>query len=680
VVLLTASTAGAVRYEVFIDVETEEDLYDLLVTGQISQRSFDALLLLHQTRVELNRASREQLYLLPNLDYADVDRVLAYREEAGAIQAVEDLAAADVLAQQLADSLRAFVSVRASGASGNRVGGFVRAQLRWTGRHDRLPPAAAIQARVQGPRNLDSGAVGTLTRNRVRRARWDAARNGLSVEPESVRFEVPKAYVEWEDERWEIAIGTYRIGFGQRLTFDVTGQVTPNGLFGDYELRRGNQLGLRCRRGAGELPATPCTQARVARVTPDFTWTNRLTGVGAGLKHLPVGSGWMQGYLWGSYQVHRAQSSELVHAGRCPDPRQDQEPACVAPSVYVRNGDSRSPAASVSRASLPSIVAEGLGGVNVSYFWHRRSHVGLTGYGAVPHWRVAGVELDFQEHAAKPFGGAFGAMGVNAALGFRRQDFFAEVARSFDRQAGGGGGYAAIARSVTTLDAGEVDVSVRYYSPRYANPYARPTSAPDELDGLRARDEAGARARIATELGTRVSLRALGDAWRGHSTGQLNGLLFARIDLHVSRSWTLASWIEHRSRSRKTLVALRASFAAVRAIALSLQIQHRRLDASIATSTSRRQSDLAAVLDLTARPIDRLRLRVRLRYDVEDLLDNHRLPQTLWGYVDAALTVRERDVLRLRYDIRAYLDERESTLRRVPNPEHWLGLEYVFRY
>jgi hypothetical protein len=323
-------------------------------------------------------------------------------------------------------------------------------------------------------------------------------------------------------------------------------------------------------------------------------------------------------------------------------------------------------------------MGEALAGANASYFWNRRTHVGVTGYGAVPKWRVDGVELDFQEHAAKPFGGAFGAVGVNAAAGFRRQDFFVEVARSFDRQAGGGGGYGAIVRSVTTLDAGEIDVSARYYAPRYANPYARPTSAPDELDGLRARDEAGLRIRVTTDLGPRLAVRSLGDAWRSLSSGRLHGLVLVRFNARISTSWALAMWAEHRSGSRKTLLAAQLGFTPIRSVALSWQLQHRWLDASLATS--RRQRDLVATFSLTTRPAELLRLRFRLRYDCEDLFDNHRLPQALWSYLDAGLILRERDVLRVRYDFRAYLDERESTLRRVPNPEHWLWLEYVFRY
>jgi hypothetical protein len=111
---------------------------------------------------------------------------------------------------------------------------------------------------------------------------------------------------------------------------------------------------------------------------------------------------------------------------------------------------------------------------------------------------------------------------------------------------------------------------------------------------------------------------------------------------------------------------------------VSAQIQHRWIGAAF--GGVRFQQDIAAIANLTARPVDLLRLRVRVRYDFEDISDNHRLPQVLWAYFDASLTLRERDMLRLRYDLRRFLDRRESTIARVPNPEHWLWVEYVFRY
>jgi len=677
--VLAPRTARAVQYEVFIDIETEEDLYDLLVTEQISESSFDALLQLHQTSVELNRADRQRLYLLPNLDYAHVDRILAYRDEVGAIHGLGDLVAAGVLRAELVSSLSAFVIVRAPDIPKSQTNGFVRVQGRWSGRYDRLPPALAAQTRIKTLRSLDIGAAAAVTRNRLGRVRWDPSRNALSAEPERARFELPKLYVEWKDDKWEIIGGTYRIGFGQRLTFDVTDQITPNGFFGDYELRRDNELGLRCRRGAGELVESPCSSGQVARVTPDYTWTNRLAGMAVGLKDLPIGQGWLQLYGWGSYQVHRIPQIEIADAGACDDPRRDADPACGAPPVYMRNGDPTTPASTATFATLPAMYAEGLAGANASYFWDARAHLGVTGYGSFPRWLVQGAELGFQEFSRKPFGGPFGAVGVDAAFGFRAQDFFAEVARSFDAQAGSGGGYGAIVRSVTTLSTTELDVSARYYGSEYANPYARPVSAPDELDGLRARDEAGLRLRATTRLGRRVGLRTIADGWRQLSSGALSGLVFARTDLQLASAWAWALWAEYRNGTgQRFLLATQLAYEPVRRLTLSGQFQHRWLGEKL--GNQRLQQDVAVVLNVTTRPIDRLRVRIRVRYDFEDIWDNHRLPQALWAYVDAALALRERDMLRLRYDFRMFLDRRESTLARVPNPEHWLWLEYVFRY
>jgi hypothetical protein len=677
--VLAPCTASAVQYETFIGIETEEDLYDLLATEQITESSFDALLLLYQTRVDLNRADRQRLYSLPNLDYGHVDQILAYRTEAGAIHQLSDLAASGALDAEMVDALRPFVIVRAPDTPKAQVSGFVRVEGRWSGRYDRLPPASALQARVEAVQNLDVGVSAALTRNGLHRVRWDSNRAALSAEPESVRLDVPKLYVGWKDDRWAIIGGTYRVGFGQRLTFDVTDQVTPNGFFGDYELRRTNELGLRCRRSAGELQASPCPVDRVGRVTPDYAWTNRLTGVAVGLKQLSLGPGWVEAHAWGSYQVHRVPQIEVVNAGVCDDPRQDEDPACRAPPVYVRDGDPAAPASAATFATLPAMYAEALGGANTSYFWHPRAHVGLTGYGSLPRWLVRGAELGFQEFSRKPLAGPFGAIGLDAAFGFRAQDFFAEVTRSFDSQPGGGGGYGIVVRSVTTLASTEVDVSARYYGRRFANPYARPVSAADEFDGLRARDEAGLRLRATSQIGPRVDLRAVVDAWRQLSSGALRGLAFVRADLQVTPSWSWALWAEYRgTTSQRVLLATKLAYEPVRRLTLSAQYQHRWVD--LRPVGIRPQQDIAAILTMVARPIDVLRFRLRVRYDFEDIGNNHRLLHAVWGYAEAGLTVRERDTLGVRYDVRVFLDRRESTLARAPNPEHWLWLEYIFRY
>ena len=69
----TTRLARANEYEEFIDVNDQEDLDDLLAAADISQDSYDELLDLLQTGIDLEHANRAQLYSLPNLTYADVD-------------------------------------------------------------------------------------------------------------------------------------------------------------------------------------------------------------------------------------------------------------------------------------------------------------------------------------------------------------------------------------------------------------------------------------------------------------------------------------------------------------------------------------------------------------------------------------------------------------------------------
>jgi hypothetical protein len=124
-------------------------------------------------------------------------------------------------------------------------------------------------------------------------------------------------------------------------------------------------------------------------------------------------------------------------------------------------------------------------------------------------------------------------------------------------------------------------------------------------------------------------------------------------------------------------VATQLVYDPVRQIGLSGQLRYRW---GGKLGGRRLRQDLAAILNVTIRPIDWLRFRFRLRYDFDDIWDNHRLPQSLWSYLDLSLDLRDQDALRIRYDIRAFLDQREATRARVPNPEHWLWVEYVFRF
>ena len=67
-----AAPAAANPYETFISIDSEEDLYDLQTTGQIEDDTLATLVELYQRGVDLNKATREELYEL--LGYKDFEK------------------------------------------------------------------------------------------------------------------------------------------------------------------------------------------------------------------------------------------------------------------------------------------------------------------------------------------------------------------------------------------------------------------------------------------------------------------------------------------------------------------------------------------------------------------------------------------------------------------------------
>ena len=293
--------AQAIEYEVFIDVDTYDELNELWVNGMISEDTFNTLVELQRRGVDLNRANREQLYSLPNLTYDDVDRILGYRTEAGVIHSPADLVAAGVLSREKLGSILMFIQTQDDRRL-SATHGWFNYQTAWSQQDSTVPPMT-LQARVTTLRQLTFGFAGLVTRQRPGDPIWDPNRDALMAEQMRVRVNAPKYYVQWDTERWGVIAGSYRIGFGQRLTFDNTDRYTPNGFFLDDAVFRYNDLGVACRESQGELPTSPCAgETGDIYVTKDFRWRDSLRGVAIGAKHLSLPVGWLQLYGFGAWQ------------------------------------------------------------------------------------------------------------------------------------------------------------------------------------------------------------------------------------------------------------------------------------------------------------------------------------------------------------------------------------------
>ncbi len=724
-------SAQAAPYGTFIDVDDEEDLQDLNSAGDITGETYETLVELMRRGLDLNTASRDDLYTLPNLSYEDVDAILAFRKEAGAISDPAALVIADVLDRTTMASIAAFLVVNEAGRKLSTTSGRIRFRTAWS-QKDRLVPPMAIDAQVETARHLSLGFAAVLGRLQPQDVRWDPQRQALSADAPRPQPHLPKIYAMWDTEKWGVIAGTYRIGFGQRLTFDNTRNYTPNGFTRDqYIYPRRVDLTGSCRESSGELTDSPCAgELGDTYITPDFRWQQTLRGVAIGVKHITAGPGWIQAYSWGSYAHKSIYQYRLYNAERCDDPANDDDPACASLDVYKRQDDLLAPTSELSFATLPRMYREAIGGANASYFFNRRSHVGITGYGADIKWLVEGADLDFQEWDRTPYGGPFGALGLNGSWGHRWSDLGLEVTRSFDSMDkvtpnSGGGGFAAIGRHTATwgnTNSHQIETIVRFYGTDYSNPYARPLSSPDTFDGSRARDEAGGRLLYQARINKRYNLRTYINLWTSPSRGTPQLIYYLRADAQLAKWVVPGIWMQYQDKDLRasgrggcfggdptysalvsgdddtfdlplpgTLTTepprcggsqlrfnLLAKFIPHKRLTITPRYQHRLIDDSRYPDGFRQ--DAQAWLTFNARPIDPLRLRLRMRYLFQGIDDNTYLEQSLWSYLSVGYLVKRALLLQIRYDVYAWLDARDSTQSRLPSPENRLFLEIEGRF
>lgn len=697
-----ATTARANQYEVFIDVDNEEDLYDLQVAQTIESSTFEVLVELMQRGVDLNSASRKTLYTLPNLSYLEVDAILGYRDEVGRISDPALLVSQGILSEEKLRAIAAFLVVGLDERGNLPISGKVKLQTRYS-TEDTGVPASAIRLRAQGPNNLSMGLIAFNTRLQIGDVRYDPSRQALTAEAPTNTVRLPKLFLQWKGEKFSAIAGTYRTGFGQRLTFDNTNQTDPDGFYGDSEVFRSPDLTRDCKESTGELSTAPCPASEgYTYVTPDYKSRDGLLGVAASMHEIPLGKGKLEAHAFLSYQPRSIYQYELYRPDICDDPNSD-DPSCSAPDIFRTRANPLEPTSEFSFQTISNVYAEKLAGANVNYAFDRRAHVGVTGYGSQVDWLVNGIELDFQEWSSLPYGGSFGAVGVDVANGFGNTDVFAEITRSFDGMPGGGG-IGGIVRTATGWGKNELATSLRYYDKDFANPHARPIAASDEFEGLRARDEVGGRVQYTGKFDKRFRVRSKLDFWYSPSEEVKKLLLFARGDMEVNDHIAVGLWSQYQDKDlsrngrdecyvgddtdeigpdgplgcagQQVQFTGRLRYTMNKKAWIDLQYQHRFQDDNNARFDEKYRQDFNIVAIATLKPTKDLRVRARTRYRFEDYTDNTYREQSSWSYLEMTYRLRQKDQLRLRYDFIKRLDDRDATMTRQPNPENWLRVEY----
>jgi len=135
---------------------------------------------------------------------------------------------------------------------------------------------------------------------------------------------------------------------------------------------------------------------------------------------------------------------------------------------------------------------------------------------------------------------------------------------------------------------------------------------------------------------------------------------------------------------RQLTTIARAHYDVRRRLGLSALLEHQLVDdgqSSTSPFKDRFRQDLSGWLIALWRPDPKLRVRARVRYlneAINDGADDY-LERSLAALADVALGVRGRDLVRVRADMKLWLDGRAATLDRSPNPELQLWLSYEAR-
>lgn len=535
--------AAAYDYSTAIYIEGEEDLFELYYAGLLEEQEFETLLELLDQPLDVNTASRDELYDLPGISRTTADAIVRHREEVGPFEAEWQLIELPGVGDAVFEQIRPFVINLPPVETQVPIHGLVQFKL---GRGFEPPddpieddhaekthsiedlgygkgPDSYVRGRVTVDRWLDGG-IQALIQEDTASAVYDPESRDFTVRWGTPAFVIDKGYVSAQHDDGSGIAGTYSVGFGRRLTFDVTDRTDPHGWYRDLSITQtSNSYGM-----LGE-----------------YNSPQRLFGGAARLTAIRFGRMSLDMTVFGSSRLHDLYQ---YHLG-LPVCESDED---VSPRVYVNGRDGT--LQKVGWVTLPNAYREDLVGGNVTFRLNSRSHVGVTGYVAhIDKTVIEGVP-DNQEWRFRyriPNRDYFGAVGIDGRLALGLMTLSGEYAHNDNN------GNAGLVQVNLARPRFDLDFVFRHYDTEYDNPHARGVAADDLYGGLRASDETGWRFKGWVMPLDWLQVRAMADLWRRHSLQTWNSRLYGKLDVSPTEQLRFGGYVRwtnkdllHNGRSR----------------------------------------------------------------------------------------------------------------------------------
>ena len=472
---------SAYEYRVPILVDDEDDIYEMLLAEDISDDEKDTLLELYRNPMDINKASRRALYDLPGLTYALVDAILEYRKDSPFTRASQLKKVAGIT-DDIYVQLKPFVRIVASRQKRpgkrkpSKIQGQVRAKvadrIKGEGRNttsepDDKYPESYLRVKVTDNSRWEVGAlvstentIGSVSSIGHHMDQWvpvvddsglpkdfdDDKYFYLKTSGETYLPAWPKAYAAFEFGDLEVLVGSYRMGFGQRLTFDSLGRQNPYGFSPDLFVNESEYSFTPSKGQFGAVATIPIVKRGGIRLeaTPFFSW-----------------------WRYDAYQYIVRHREKGFCFNNDNHERGIDDPHCYESYAILQPYQDTDSYLQLTSQTLPRAYSELMGGANVTLFFNDRSHLGITGYTSFMDFHLGDEQTVFFGNTEIPERDLFGAVGLDGAFGTGGLALFAEAA-VLDNLA-----YAGLVRGLFEIGDFIIEGSVRYYDEDYNNPHSR---------------------------------------------------------------------------------------------------------------------------------------------------------------------------------------------------------------
>jgi hypothetical protein len=595
----------------------------------------------------------------------------------------------------------------ASAVTSRDWGVVVRVHSRY-GVGDDVAPPLIVSTSAQAPHGFSGGATLMTTRRLIAPPTYDADVDGLVTSGMPYQAHLSRFHVRWQAARWEVLVGTFAIGFGQRVTLGTTPSGQSDGIKLADDFARPRGFVRACQWAGLRAAAAPgCADDSASKdVSADFRLRNVFRGIAASAQRLELSASWsISAYGFASHQPRTVSQYALIDGRTCLEDSDN----CEAP-VVLRRGSPEP----LTSSLLPSVYDELSAGGHLELSATSSFSVGLTGYAAAHRFHGAPMQLRLRDWTGLRAKGPFGAVGMNGRWSPGFLYLTAEATHAFEigksdaaRSASASDSLGALVRISAEWVRGEAALLARYYGRQFNNPLARPVSSSDEFEGSRARNEFGVRAAAKGSAGE-------GWAWRGwvdvssavpgspeaHQTKSVDARGLVGV---TNRRWAqlnLGAWgdVSIRPRSRTSFVdcaddaiwAVEApSECSAKAYRVSLRAEAfpRSLLIGPAIQGSVRWRDatirgeqmgveVVGSFDLRSRPHPAIALSARGSYRASRDGSAVRHEELILAAVDAQWLASSRTRVSARYELAFLRGSKEPAPPRGGRPNHLISLDF----